>query len=106
MGCADIIMEAYAMETACLRAKKLADASGEDAAQKYISMRREFSVMMRFNAFEATAKNTLAGFGEGDELRMMLTALKRYTKNNSPINTIAARRRIADKLIEANTYNF
>ena len=43
---------------------------------------------------------------EGDEMRMLLTALKRFTKNNSPINTIAARQRVADVLIEANTYVF
>ena len=55
---------------------------------------------------EAKAKNTLAGFAEGDELRMMLAALKRFTKNNDPVNTIAARRRIADGLIAANTYSF
>lgn len=105
MGCADIIMEAYAMETACLRAKKLANNKGEDAAKKYLDAAGVFC-NDAIQRVEATAKNTLAGFSEGDELRMMLTALKRYTKNNSPINTIAARRRIADKLIEANTYNF
>ena len=43
---------------------------------------------------------------EGDMMRTLLVALKRFTKNNSPINTIAARQRIADVLIEANTYSF
>jgi hypothetical protein len=43
---------------------------------------------------------------EGDEMRTLLTALKRFTKNNSPINTVTARRRIADTLIDANTYPF
>ena len=105
MGCADIIMEAYAMETACLRAKKLADKSGEDAASKYIDAAGVFC-NDAIQRIEATAKNTLAGFAEGDELRMMLAALKRFTKNNSPMNTIAARQRIADTLIAANTYNF
>jgi hypothetical protein len=37
---------------------------------------------------------------------MLLVALKRFTKNNSPINTIAARQRIADVMIGANTYTF
>ena len=105
MGCADIIMEAYAMETACLRAKKLAEKSGEDAASKYTDAAGVFC-NDAIQRIEATAKNTLAGFAEGDELRMMLAALKRFTKNNSPMNTIAARQRIADTLISANTYNF
>jgi hypothetical protein len=55
---------------------------------------------------EAKAKNTLAAMSEGDELRTMLVALKRFTKNNSPVNTIAARQRIADTLIQANKYVF
>ncbi|MGI8669963.1 MAG: acyl-CoA dehydrogenase family protein [Aridibacter sp.] len=105
MGCADIIMQAYAMETAVLRAKKLADKNGEDSASKYIDAAGVFC-NDAIQKIEATAKNTLAGFAEGDEMKMMLVALKRFTKNNSPINTIAARQRIADTLISANTYNF
>ncbi len=105
MGCADIIMEAYAMETAVLRAKKVAKKNGVDSASKYIDAAGVFC-NDAIQRVEATAKNTLAGFAEGDDLRMMLAALKRFTKNNSPINTIAARQRIADTLISANTYNF
>ncbi|MGI8544532.1 MAG: acyl-CoA dehydrogenase family protein [Aridibacter sp.] len=104
IGCADIIMEAYAMETAVLRAKKVADKDGEDAAKKYIDAAGVFC-NDAIQRIEATAKNTIAGFAEGDEMKMMLVALKRFTKNNSPINTIAARQRIADGLISANTYN-
>jgi hypothetical protein len=105
MGCADVIMEAYQMETACLRAKKMAEKQGEEAAAKYIDAAGVFC-NDAIQRVEATAKNTLAGFAEGDELRMMLAALKRFTKNNSPMNTIAARQRIADSLISANAYNF
>jgi hypothetical protein len=53
---------------------------------------------------EAKAKNTIAAMSEGDEMRTLLVALKRFTKNNSPVNTIAARQRIADTMIQANTY--
>ncbi len=105
MGCADIIMEAYQMETACLRAKKLAEKSGEEAAAKYIDAAGVYC-NDAIQRVEATAKNTIAGFATGDELKMMLVALKRFTKNNSPMNTIAARQRIADGLIKANAYNF
>ncbi|NNE67126.1 MAG: acyl-CoA dehydrogenase [Pyrinomonadaceae bacterium] len=105
IGCADIIMQAYAMETACLRAKKIAENQGEEAAAKFVDAAGVFCNDAT-QRVESTAKNTLAGFAEGDELRMMLAALKRFTKNNNPINTIAARQRIADGLIEANGYNF
>ncbi|REJ79461.1 MAG: acyl-CoA dehydrogenase [Acidobacteria bacterium] len=105
IGCADIIMDAYSMETACLRAMKIAELNGEDAASKYVDAAAVFC-NDAIQRVEATAKNTIAGFAEGDDLRMMLAALKRFTKNQSPVNTIAARRRIADGLIEANGYNF
>lgn len=105
MGCADIIMDAYAMETACLRARKMADKSGEEAAAKYIDAAGVFC-NDGIQRVAASAKNTLAGFAEGDELRIMLAALRRFTKNNTPMNTIAARQRIADSLISANAYNF
>ncbi len=101
-NCADIIMDAYQMETAILRAKKLAEKG--DAARQ-IDMAQVFC-NDAIQRIEAKAKNTIAGMLEGDEAKMLLVALKRFTKNNSPINTIAARQRIADKLIEANTYNF
>jgi hypothetical protein len=52
---------------------------------------------------DGRAKNTLAGMSEGDELRTLLAALRRFTKL-TPVNTIVARQRIADVLIEANKY--
>jgi alkylation response protein AidB-like acyl-CoA dehydrogenase len=102
IGVADIIMDAYAMETAVLRAQKIA-AKGD--GDRYVDMAEVFC-NDAIQRIEAKAKNTLAGFAEGDELRMMVAALKRFTKNNSPMNTIAARQRIADKMIAANTYTY
>ena len=99
-NCADIIMDAYQMETAILRAKKLAEKGN---AENQIAMAQVYC-NDAIQRIEAKAKNTIAGMLEGDEAKMLLVALKRFTKNNSPINTIAARQRIADKLIEANTY--
>jgi hypothetical protein len=49
------------------------------------------------------AKNTLGGMAEGDELRMLLAALRRFTKL-TPMNTIAARQQIAGVLISANKW--
>jgi hypothetical protein len=45
----------------------------------------------------------LAGIAEGDELRTLLAALRRFTKLQ-PMNTIAARQQIADDMIQANKY--
>src|SRR6476620_4307529 len=105
MNAADIIMDAYQMETAILRAKKFAGKSGEEAAGRYADMAAVYC-NDAIQRVEAKAKNTIAAISEGDEMRMLLTALKRFTKNNSSINTVAARQRIADVLTEANNYVF
>ncbi len=104
LGIADIIMDAYAMESAILRAQKLAAAQGEDAAARYIDMTRVFC-NDAVERLDARAKNTLAGMAEGDELRTLLAALRRFTKL-TPMNTITARQRIADVLITANKWAY
>ncbi len=105
VNCADIIMDSYQMETAILRAKKYAEKNGEESAGRYIDIAGVYC-NDAIQRVEAAAKNTIAAIAEGDEGRTLLVALKRFTKNNSPINTIAARQRIADVMIEANTYSF
>ena len=48
-------------------------------------------------------KDAINSFAEGDEQRMMLMGLKRFTKVN-PFNSKEAKRRIANKLINDNRY--
>ncbi|MEJ7578159.1 MAG: acyl-CoA dehydrogenase family protein [Pyrinomonadaceae bacterium] len=104
MGVADIIIDAYAMESAVLRAQKFTAAQGEEAAARYIDIARVFS-NDAIQRVETKAKNLLAAMAEGDELRTLLAALRRFTKH-TPINTVAARQRIADTMIKANRYTF
>ena len=102
MGIADIIMDTFAMETAILRARKLAASQGEKAAARYLDMTRVFC-NDAVGRIDSCAKNTLAGMSEGDELRTLLAALRRFTKQQ-PMNTIVARQHIADDMIAANKY--
>jgi hypothetical protein len=102
MGVADIIMDAYAMESAILRTQKLAAAQGEKVAERFVDMTRVFC-NDAVERIEAHGKNTLAAMADGDELRTLLAALRRFTKM-TPINTVAARQRIANAMIEANKY--
>jgi len=104
MGIADVIMDTYAMETAVLRARKLVESQGEGASARYLDMTRVFC-NDAVERIEARAKNTLAGMSEGDELRTLLAALRRFTKLQ-PMNTIAARQRIADEMIKGNKYTY
>jgi hypothetical protein len=102
MGVADIIMDAFAMESAILRTQKLATSQGEKAAERFIDMTRVFC-NDAVERIEMHAKNTLAAMADGDELRTLLAALRRFTKM-TPINTVASRQRIANAMIEANRY--
>jgi alkylation response protein AidB-like acyl-CoA dehydrogenase len=104
MGIADIIIDTYAMECSILRTQKLIAAEGEEAAARYIDMTRVFC-NDAVERIEARAKNTLAAMAEGDELRTLLAALRRFTKL-TPMNTVVARQRIADVMIEANRYTY
>ncbi|MBA2526575.1 MAG: acyl-CoA dehydrogenase family protein, partial [Pyrinomonadaceae bacterium] len=98
MGIADIILDTYAMESAILRTQKLAASEGEEAAARYIDITRVFC-NDAVERIEARAKNTLAAMSEGDELRTLLAALRRFTKL-TPMNTVTARQRIADVVIQ------
>jgi len=102
LGIADIIMDAYAMESAILRTQKLAASQGEKSAERFVDMTRVFC-NDAVERIEAHAKNTLAAMADGDELRTLLAALRRFTKM-TPINTVVARQRIANAMIEANKY--
>src|SRR5712671_440700 len=102
MSIADIIMDTYAMESAILRTQKMAASQGEKAAAPYAEITRVFC-NDAIERIEAAAKNTLAAMVEGDELRTLLAALRRFTKM-TPMNTVAARQGIANAMIEANRY--
>lgn len=104
MACADIIIEVYVAESALLRLEKLVGVKGEDA----VSLQKD---MVMVNLHNAVAKCQVAGreaiqsFAEGDELRVMLMGLKRFTKID-PMNTKEARRRVADELLKEGKYAF
>ena len=104
MGIADIIIDTYAMECAIMRAQKMVAAQGQDATERYIDMTRVFC-NDAVERIEAHAKNTLAAMAEGDELRTLLAALRRFTKL-TPMNTVVARQRIADVMVSANRYTY
>ena len=99
----DIIMEIYGMESVILRTEKFIAGRGEAACANHIDATRTF-VSDSISRVEERAKTALAAMSEGDELRTMLAVLRRYMKY-TPLNTVAARRRIADSMIEAGRYN-
>ena len=102
MNLADMLMEVFVCESMVLRTEKLILAKGEAACGDQIDMTQVYLEEASYRIHQA-GKTAICGFAEGDMLRMMLLGLKRFTKTE-PYNSIAARRRIADRLTEANQY--
>ncbi|MCO6499021.1 MAG: acyl-CoA dehydrogenase, partial [Vicingus serpentipes] len=98
----DMIIETYVAESVLLRVEKLAATKSEGEIVAQIAMMNVYlyDVADKINKF---GKDALNSFAEGDELRMMLMGLKRFTKQNS-FNVKEARRKVADKLIAENKY--
>ena len=98
-GITDIAMNAFAMESTWLRTRKLAKLhKGGIAAEMCPVFLRE-----AMETIESAARNVLAASSDGDALRTNLAVLKRFTKFE-PVNAVAARRRIAARLLEADHY--
>ncbi len=103
MAAADMVIEIYTAESAILRAEKLvASGAGSQLQVDMASLYLNHAI----EKLTLGAKEAIYSFAEGDEQRMMLMGLKRFTKRNNPINPVALRRKIADKLIEENQYCF
>ena len=104
MHIADMAINVFHAESALLRTIKIMDQQGEPAAALYLDMARTYlyDTADRVNKSGRDAINAFAG---GDEQRMMLLGVKRFTKAE-PFNSKDARRRIADKLIGDNRYSF
>jgi alkylation response protein AidB-like acyl-CoA dehydrogenase len=104
MNIADMLIEVYIAESLLLRVEKLVSMKGETAAQAQLSMLKVYFYDAA-DKINKSGKDALNSFAEGDELRMMLMGLKRFTKVEA-INCKEERRKIAAQLIEANKYCF
>ena len=105
LAAANILNEVYMAESTLLRAEKNTKRFGEDAQEGQIAMAR----LYLYNAVDIVIKNGREGivsFSEGDEQRMLLMGLKRFTKYANYPNVIELRNLIAEKLKAENKYCF
>ena len=105
MAAADILIEIYMAESTLLRAEKNAKRFGEEAQEGQIAMAK----LYLYNAVDIVSKKGKEGiisFAEGDEQRMMLMGLKRFTKYTNYPNVVALKNIIAEKLKAENGYCF
>ena len=104
MNIADMMIDVYIGESLQLRVEKMVSLRGEAACAEAIDILRVwlYDASDRINK---AGKDAIGSFSEGDEQRLLLMGLKRFTKT-SPLNVKEARRRIAAKLLSENKYCF
>ena len=105
LAAAEVLIEIYMAESAILKAEKVSDMTSEDAAKGQIAMAR-LNLSNAVNTVSEKGKEAIVYFAEGDEQRMMLMGLKRFTKYTNIPNVIALRKEIAEIVIEENKYCF
>ena len=103
MAAADILIEIYMAESTVLRVEKLAKKEGADKVQEQIAMAQLY-LYKAVDIINQKGKEGIVSFAEGDEQRMMLMGLKRFTKYTNMPNVIGLREKIAAKLIAENKY--
>ncbi|MFM8949495.1 MAG: acyl-CoA dehydrogenase family protein [Bacteroidota bacterium] len=102
MNVSDMIIETFASESVMLRVEKLVRLKGEASCGIYLDIMKTYLNDSADRIF-ISGKNAINAMAEGDENRMMMMGLKRFTKTN-PFNTKDARRRIAKDLLTTGTY--
>jgi hypothetical protein len=102
MNIADMAIETFNAESVLLRVMKIVDKQGEANSELYQEIMRTY-LYDAADRVNKSGKDAINSFAEGDDQRMILMGLKRFTKAD-PFNTKEARRRIADKMIGENKY--
>jgi hypothetical protein len=104
MNIADMAIQTFVAESMLLRVIKSVERTGEDANQVQLAMLHVY-LNDAVDILAKAGKEAINSFTEGDEQKMMLLGLKRFTKT-APFNAKDARRLVAAKLIEDGKYSF
>jgi alkylation response protein AidB-like acyl-CoA dehydrogenase len=102
MNIADMAIETFNAESVLLRVMKMVEQKGEAACQLNLDIMRTY-LYDAADKVNKSGKDAVNSFSDGDEQRMILMGLKRFTKAE-PFNIKDARRRIADKMIAEGKY--
>ncbi len=105
LASAEVLIEIYMAESALLKAEKVVDMTSEKEAEGQIAMAK-LNLSNAVNTISEKGKEAIVYFAEGDEQRMMLMGLKRFTKYTNMPNAIVLRKEIAAILIDQNKYCF
>lgn len=105
LAASDILIDIYMVESAILRTEKNAERNGEDSQKVQLAMTQLF-LYKTVDTIIARAKEGIVSFAEGDEQRMMLMGLRRFTKYQDYPQVTNLRNIIADKVIDSGGYKF
>ena len=105
MAAADILIEIYIAESTILRTEKLAKKAGEANVKEQIAMAKLY-LYKAVDVVTQKGKESIISFAEGDEQRMMLMGLRRFTKYTNMPNIVGLRETITTKLVAENSYCF
>ena len=104
MNLADMLIEVYTAESTILRTEKLMGIYGEGGAKLYLDMAKLY-LQEAVTKVKNAGDEAVACFAEGDELRVLLMGMKRFTKMD-PLNTKELRQDIADVMIQENKFPY
>ena len=105
MAAADMLIEIYIAESTILRTEKLAKKEGESNVNEQIAMAKLY-LYKAVDVVTQKGKESIISFAEGDEQRMMLMGLRRFTKYTNMPNIVGLRETITTKLVAENSYCF
>lgn len=105
MAAADMLIEIYMAESTLLRTEKLAKKVGEEQAREQIAMAKLY-LYKAVDIITQKGKESIISFAEGDEQRMMLMGLRRFTKYTNMPNIIGLKETVTSKLVAENGYCF
>lgn len=98
LNASEILNQIYMAESAILRAEKNFDIESIEAAMARLNLYKAIEQII------TAAKEGIVSFAEGDEQRMMLSALRRFTKYHNTPNVVALTEKIAAHFVEKGKY--
>ena len=105
LAAADMLIEIYFAESTILRTEKLALKQGKENVSEQIAMAKLY-LFQAVDIIIQKGKESIISFAEGDEQRMLLMGLRRFTKYTNMPNIVALREEIAAKVVAKNEYCF
>lgn len=105
MAAADMLIEIYMAESTILRTEKMANKIGQDNCKEQIAM-AELYLYKAVDIVTQKGKESIISFATGDEQRMMLMGLRRFTKYTNMPNVVGLRETITTQLVNQNQYCF